>query len=253
MKKIALLLAAGLLNLAANTYAQRSCDLQVTLTSPADGLEVQAGDTVWMEFTVLNNGGDPIAADDTLWFWDQSRVNFFLAGSEIPANSSKDFTRTDLNVPILAPAQIPADAPAQFCIKLVNQSTISYGNGTGPLVTFEDPDTANNWSCVNVNLKADEPSAIAMSDRGASETLELYPNPASAEVRLDVNFSKAEQVIVSVKDVTGREILRHDYGEIPAGRTSPLLLNTEALKSGIYFVELHTGTQKAIGKLLIQH
>lgn len=252
MRKIKqFIVSATLMAIGTQTFAQvRICDLQVRLNSPSDNMELHANDTVWIEFTIVNNGPDSIMANDTLWFWDLNNVYPFVAGSNIPGNTTKDFTRNDLGYSIIAPTQIQQDSEVQFCIKLVNQSTLV----PTPVITFEDNDTANNWSCVDVTLKSEDiPSTVFEFSNELQEQLNFYPNPASTEVLVGTSLIKEEKVIMVIKDIAGREVGRKDYDTISSKNTNLLRLNTSGLNEGIYIIELNTGSRKAVGKVLIQH
>lgn len=233
----------------------RSCDLTVTINSPGNNEIIQPNDTSWLEFTITNSGPDPILSTDTLWFFDQTTVFPFLALTDIPKDGTKSYTRSELNMSIVNNnAGATSDFNTQLCMKLVNQSTIFYSATTGPLVTFEDPDTANNWSCVNITFEGTDtdPSDISTIRNTSEAFLSIYPNPASDEVNLSVNSEKIENITLKIVDLKGREVMRRDYEQVQPGPT-PLKLNIAALPDGMYFIELHTEVTKSREKLIINN
>jgi hypothetical protein len=199
------------------------------------------------------DGPDAILATDTLWFWDQTNLFPFLAVEEIPAKQSRKFTRNELGLRFINNNTNETDNSGQFCMKLVNQSTIMYSQTTGPVITFEDPDTANNWSCVTITLKGKEPSSILKFNESSSKSVNLYPNPASGEVRFFMDLEHVENVVVSLKDIRGREVLVKDYGKVAAGTGIPFHLNISHLNVGMYMVKLSAGAKKAVGRLMVKH
>ncbi len=82
--------------------------------------------------------------------------------------------------------------------------------------------------------------------------LQLFPNPAHQSVNLRTGQILKSQAGISVSDLQGKIIYT-------ASKISPGYLNsgwsiaTENWPAGIYFVELRTGEQKKIVKLLVQH
>lgn len=255
MKTIQLLLNCVLLQfLYQQSFAQsvRSCDLQIAINSPANNQIIEAGDTAWIAFTVVNNGPDDILASDTLWFWDRTNVLRFLALSDIPANTDRSYTSTELGNLFLFPYTGVSDINAQICLKLVNQSTIFYDATTGPLVTFEDPDTANNWSCVDITRKGTQPSDISNVEYNAGAA-HVYPNPASNEVKIDFNPGRSQYVTVNVRDISGKKIMEHRYNRMILESINTLTIDIEGLCNGLYFVELFSETQRVVKKLNVQN
>src|SRR5215217_9701163 len=83
------------------TAQVRSCDLEISINSPTNNAPIAPKDTAWLEFTVKNNGPDPIMATDTLWFWDKTNLFPFLAVTSIPAKTTKAYTKSALNLNIV--------------------------------------------------------------------------------------------------------------------------------------------------------
>jgi hypothetical protein len=80
--------------------------------------------------------------------------------------------------------------------------------------------------------------------------VKMYPNPATSTTTIGYTLTKAANVIVSVKDITGKEIMTINQGYASAGMQKADL-NTSSLKSGVYFVNLNAGGATRTLKLVI--
>jgi hypothetical protein len=78
---------------------------------------------------------------------------------------------------------------------------------------------------------------------------EVYPNPASDLVQIQVNAPEGEDMRLEVSDLTGRQA-----GSYNMHSTGDLQINTGKYQNGVYFITLYSGGN-AIGvrKLLIRH
>ncbi len=88
------------------------------------------------------------------------------------------------------------------------------------------------------SLPSDTPVIVGL-DEETVNGINLYPNPADDEVSVTFNAGSAQDVWVSVTDVTGKVIERH----LIHGKTGANLvaLNTTAYANGVYFVNLLSG------------
>jgi archaellum component FlaG (FlaF/FlaG flagellin family) len=249
MTQLMVALAATMtLSIATQAQTVRDCNLGVTLTSPAASQSVPYGDTAWITFDITNNGPDSILAGDTMFYALNGDVLFEQISTGIPSGGTASF---DPGYYFLS--DTAADLNIELCLLLLNQSDITYNPGNIPaLVTYNDNDSTNDESCVSFTLKGSGTTGIVDFKDIEKETLSLYPNPATAEVRFNINLDKTEAVQVSVKDIAGREVMRHDFGRVPANASAPFSLDISRLTPGLYFVELNTGSRKAIGKLTVR-
>ncbi|PBQ31158.1 hypothetical protein CNR22_05055 [Sphingobacteriaceae bacterium] len=91
------------------------------------------------------------------------------------------------------------------------------------------------------NFETTAPNLVGIAKNNADLKLEVYPNPFQSSITINTKESNAS---VSLKDLTGKVI----YSE--ALKQESTTLNFEALPSGIYFLELTSGNQKTIKKLI---
>ncbi len=236
---------AAMTTIGFSASAQKSTDLEIKMTAPTNNSTYQYGDTVFLSFDVTNNGDDALAATDTLWVGLVGDQKVFpMQHSGIAKGVTFAFEKA-----LQLVNQQTEDLTADLCLRLYNQSDITR-NGEPIDVTYNDDDTTNNVSCVtNVTLKA---KTASINDIAQKEELGIYPNPATSVINMDMNLTKSENVVATVRDIAGREVLRQDFGRVQAGNTAPFTVSVSALNPGLYFVELNAGERKAIGKVTVK-
>ncbi len=230
----------------AASYAQRSIPLKVTVVSPENDRVIPNNDTFSLLFDIENLSTDEnLIEGDTLFvhtpLQEANQYSMVPLTSPINAGETVRFTGGVLrNINENEEDQVIA----QFCINVGGPAQMEIGG------TWENPNIAEQSCATNITLEG-KPGVSINSVKASAEELNLYPNPATTEVKFNVSLDKAENVIVSVKDITGREVLRHDFGTVAAGQTAPMTLNLSSLNSGMYFVELSAGERTAMGKVTI--
>jgi len=75
----------------------------------------------------------------------------------------------------------------------------------------------------------------------------MTPNPASNEVSISYTSGNAEHVTVKVSDLTGMNVFTKDMGVQQNGKVIVPITN---LAAGIYMVELTSGSQKVVQRLI---
>ncbi len=81
-------------------------------------------------------------------------------------------------------------------------------------------------------------------------TVNLFPNPTDGDSQLKVDLDTPQNVVVTITDVAGKVIASHNYGELTGQLLLPI--ETTALASGIYMVEVRTGESVNTTKLIVQ-
>jgi photosystem II stability/assembly factor-like uncharacterized protein len=88
---------------------------------------------------------------------------------------------------------------------------------------------------------------LAVSNISFSETISIYPNPASDYI--NVSASEAlENISVGIYDAMGREISRRDFSMLNRDEQ----LSTQGFSKGMYFVRISNGTSQTTKKLLLK-
>ncbi len=257
MKKFtkSLMLAGLSLITGASVFAQtpKSCDLGVTLTTPAANSVFNIGDDCIVKFDIKNDGPAAIAATDTIYYQMSASENIlFVTGKTVASGGT---TTVDLGRIATWKNDGADDISANFCVKLLSQKVIFHMSGADTIwaaVTYTDAVAGNDQSCNAIKVKK-KPVGIFDLGNGVKEALSLYPNPATSRVTFNISLEKAENVTAVIRDLTGREVLRKDFGKVQAGNTSPFVLEVAALNAGIYMVEVNAGDRRAIGKVTKQN
>ena len=220
----------------------KSCDLQLTLTAPAANAVFAFGDTVNIGVTIKNNGPAAIAATDTIFLNPVGTTQALpITGVTIAVGgtTTEAYTLPNTN-------ETGTDETFDLCLAILPLSSVTIG-GNPATITYTDPNTANDQDCRSITLKT-KPVSI-FDAKTAKETLSLYPNPATSKVGFSIALDKAENVSAIVRDITGREVMTKNFGQIQSGTSTALELNVANLNNGIYVVEVVAGDKKFIGKV----
>ncbi len=114
----------------------------------------------------------------------------------------------------------------------------------------------NNLFIDNINIY-EGPSSddIVTGSSGIAELtsingLSVYPNPVDSELSVDFSVQTAQEVVLTVQDVSGKVAQRN---VINANEGSNLvLMNTQELSSGIYFIEVKTGGARQVKQFVVK-
>ena len=114
----------------------------------------------------------------------------------------------------------------------------------------------NNIYIDNINIY-EGPSSddIVTGSSGINELtsingLSVYPNPADNELSVDFIVQTAQEVVLTVQDVTGKVT---QSNVISANEGSNLvLMNTQELSSGIYFIEVKTAGARQVKQFVVK-
>ncbi len=117
------------------------------------------------------------------------------------------------------------------------------------------------WYCDNNApmirlLVSKNPAALASInsvENTSSFNFTAYPNPAQNETTIEYTLNnKGGNVVITVTDIMGREVVRMDQGKKAANSSSRITLNTQNLNNGTYFYTLSVNGEKETKKLVIK-
>ncbi|PSK94400.1 T9SS type A sorting domain-containing protein [Taibaiella chishuiensis] len=242
IKKLILPLVCSVFSVAGAFAQQRSCNMAVTLISPSEGAVIAAFAQFDVTVNIKNNGTADLVVGDTLWYntplmFDFNRQPFVLTEGIAAGQARTIKLATITNVDGSS-----TDQEQEFCVRVESNPT---GNGA-----YIDPDFADNRDCNTIIQKA-TPTAINDVDKHGRMKLQLSPNPTPAMVKMTFSTERATEVNLSVKDMTGREVMTRNMGKVSQG-AAELHADVSGLAPGIYMLELQGGGQSAIGKLVKQ-
>ncbi len=105
-------------------------------------------------------------------------------------------------------------------------------------------------------LVSKNPAALASInsvENTSSFNFTAYPNPAQNETTIEYTLNnKGGNVVITVTDIMGREVVRMDQGKKAANSSSRITLNTQNLNNGTYFYTLSVNGEKETKKLVIR-
>lgn len=223
---------------------QRSCEMAVSLLSPAEGTVIGAFAQYNVTVRITNNGLDNLVTGDTVYYNTPMMPVFnylpYILQADIPAGQTADVT---LTTPTNT-NQNSVDEVVSYCVRV-----ISNPQGNGSFIDPNQDETSNNnTDCNQVTLKA-TPTGIQDAVH-QKEKLELYPNPANARLHLKFETDKTTEVTAVIRDIAGREIALQYFGKVKPGASATLSLEVGSLVPGIYLVELRSEGRKATGKFV---
>lgn len=85
----------------------------------------------------------------------------------------------------------------------------------------------------------------------ASFNLNAYPNPAQNEAIVEYSLTNNANVVITLTDIMGRNVLTMNKGNQAANTTYRVALNTNTLNNGTYFYTLNVNGVKETKKLVI--
>jgi hypothetical protein len=229
MKKVFTILASAALMLGA-AYAQRTVDIETSLVTPANGVEVRSATPVTLTFTVSNNGPDAIKPGDTLTGFAilgnqlQTQTLTRLSTTESMAmGASKNFT---MNIGGITGGQ---SGDLNLCVFVVlNQKA-------GADTVVDNLLGGNNIGCNTVKYvnTASVFDAFTVSTLSSSN----YPNPASDNINIVFSAPGDEKTTVTIFDITGKVMFTKEFAT-NFGENN-LNISLSDLSNGTYFYELN--------------
>ncbi len=239
MKKTTLLLQLALALGIGHASAQiRNVDLETHLVSPADGAIIKLGESFDLEFYFKNLGPDAILAGDTLAYNFSGLGNNFLGriiGTTKNINDTIHFKES------ITVSSSPASL-FNFCVRGLMYSNSIAGN-----------DPMNDEECHTINFSNGSTSVeeLVLSESKPVSPINIYPNPASDQIRFNYTVKELGNVAMTITDMSGRNVMHIDLGKKNAG-DNDINANVSTLVPGMYFVEINETHAKGRGKLLIQ-
>lgn len=183
-----------------------------------------------------------------------------------PAFETKDFTinaisalkrikinSTETNFVILGNFDVQSgDIDPQF-----HHTGIWYNYLTGDSITITDINSnitlAAGEYLIYSDKKLSTPAIGTGLDQFIDETeifADLYPNPAQNEVTIEIFNNSKENFVIEVFDISGKMII--SVSENVSIGKNLMSLNISSLKSGFYFVRVHSQNSAKTLKLIVQ-
>ncbi len=137
------------------------------------------------------------------------------------------------------------------------QSTVNAGNlvyehdGSSTLAddfTFTISNEEGGWLATpQFNIVIDPDASVGVTDPKWAAEINVFPNPATNELNVDLGFSVNEPVVLSLSNMQGQEMISDKM----AAGTRQMQINTSGLASGVYFLSFRTSLGKVTKKVMI--
>jgi len=92
---------------------------------------------------------------------------------------------------------------------------------------------------------------VSVDDPSFANQIKIFPNPVRNEILITIKDFQFKQLRLSLKDVSGKEIMAQEYGSSVANEES-IKLNVGELNPGIYFITFQT-EQGTIAKKVVKN
>lgn len=216
---------------------QRICNMNITLTAPADGAIIPALTTFATTITLENLGPDNLITGDTIYYNlpTMPLISYaqYILTQDINSGASASITLANT----VNSNELTQDETMNYYVYVKSNLT---NNGS----FIDTADTDNNFDMNSVTFKAQNPVSVAAVSN-QSIGLTVFPNPNSGLV--NVSLQEGIQLkSISVADITGK-ILSYTVAKQSDNQQQ---INLMSLPSGIYFLKVNSSNGTAVAKVI---
>lgn len=120
-------------------------------------------------------------------------------------------------------------------------------NGSHDVATTFD----HYYSCFTMDQSMfTNPIIIGVNEVASFGSVSAYPNPASDLLNVDLNLNNSDNVNITLFNAIGQSVLAENR-ELRAG-SNKVQLNTSALASGVYYLNVTSGNSTSVTKVVIE-
>ncbi|OFX36997.1 MAG: hypothetical protein A2W95_02295 [Bacteroidetes bacterium GWA2_40_14] len=212
-------------------------------------LDEYAGTIIKVALVYEYNDGYELAVDNISITSEGGESNETAILSYTLPNGTTTLDATNHKVDVTVPAGTDVSAlvatytlSAGATVKVgstVQESGVTVNNFTAPVVytvVAEDGTTIQDWT-VTV-------SVLPGVHEGLQANVNVYPNPTNGNFIIEGNFET--RTIATILDLTGKVIVSMELNNVKNN------VDLRAFESGLYFIELVSGDQKAMFKIFKQ-
>jgi hypothetical protein len=132
----------------------------------------------------------------------------------------------------------------------MTQANGSLSFTVGELVVLSQTDSDGNTLGGGFTAGATLTTASIQETDAAVLDVKVYPNPTSELVKIQINHSTLDQVVVTITDLQGKEVYNGKY----AGISNVIGINTAAYSTGTYILTLKNPNNQVLGTYkIIKH
>lgn len=130
-----------------------------------------------------------------------------------------------------------------------NSITVQWGSkGTGKIEVLETASTNCKGTLVSKNVEIGFPSGI--NEEELFRNVRLYPNPAQQFVSVSFELSSRQKTEIRIVNMLGQVVKQ--VSMIADGGANEKKIEINELKKGVYLVEVESGENKVVKRLMIQ-
>ena len=107
----------------------------------------------------------------------------------------------------------------------------------------------NNIYIDDINLLKQESLGLSKNESNF-EALEIYPNPSAGELNVHFSTPKDENAVIKIQDILGKVAQAQSIKAMEGSNL--VLLNTENLASGMYFLNIQMGTSQKVIQFVVK-
>ena len=132
----------------------------------------------------------------------------------------------------------------------MTQSNGSLSFTVGELVVLSQTDVEGNTLGSGFTAGAALTTVIIQETDAASMDVNVYPNPTTELINIQINHSNIDQVVISITDLQGKEVYSGKY----AGISNVIGINTASYATGTYMLTLKNLNNLVLGTYkIIKH
>ena len=129
--------------------------------------------------------------------------------------------------------------------RLETVSLLPYSSATTAMIRFHHTtDYENQMYLDDINIM----TSTGMASNGLSNTLNLFPNPSTGMIMMNVTFPVEQNLTVNVTNALGQTVQQFNEGYTYGG-SYQLDLNDQP--NGVYFVEVLAGEERSVQRIVI--
>jgi len=94
-------------------------------------------------------------------------------------------------------------------------------------------------------------AVTGIDDVLVSESFNLFPNPTSGALKVELELLSTEKVTLDIFDIVGKSVYTKDFGTIAAGYALKTL-NVDHLNDGVYIMNVNIGGNNIVSKFVVR-
>ena len=202
--------------------------------------------------------------DTASWLASGTTPMVDLNGNQILSNyydlAASEITAGVVKVPFLNVIELPAGAYYAVVkpentnnspMRILDDQTVAqpwYASMINTLTDAGAPQSYSNGNAFAIRLLMGDQLGVA--ENVVNKNFEVYPNPANASTTVAVEVANASEVAITIADLAGKVVYTNNLGTVKG--TQKVNVNTEALNSGVYMVNVSVNGTVSTQKLVVR-